>query len=43
VDRESFEHKLPAMAEAAIASGSPQNNPIVPSAAEIIELYRRVW
>jgi alcohol dehydrogenase class IV len=43
VDREALEHKLPAMAEAAIASGSPQNNPIVPSAAEIIELYRRVW
>jgi alcohol dehydrogenase len=42
-DREVFEQKLPAMAEAALASGSPQNNPIVPSAAEIIELYRNVW
>jgi alcohol dehydrogenase class IV len=38
-----FESKLPAMAEAALASGSPQNNPIVPTAEEIIELYRRVW
>jgi alcohol dehydrogenase class IV len=42
-DREVFEQKLPAMAEAALASGSPQNNPIVPSAAEMIELYRNVW
>ena len=42
-DREVFEEKLPAMAEAALASGSPQNNPLVPTAAEIIELYRRVW
>jgi alcohol dehydrogenase class IV len=38
-----FEQKLPAMADAALASGSPQNNPVVPSAAEIIELYRKVW
>jgi alcohol dehydrogenase class IV len=43
VDRDGFEQKLPGMAEAALASGSPQNNPLVPSAAEIIELYRRVW
>jgi alcohol dehydrogenase class IV len=42
-DRAEFEQKLPAMAEAALASGSPQNNPLVPSADEIIELYRRVW
>jgi alcohol dehydrogenase class IV len=43
VNREEFEKKLPVMAEAALASGSPQNNPVVPSVAEIIELYRRVW
>jgi alcohol dehydrogenase class IV len=42
-DRSVFEEKLPAMAEAALASGSPQNNPVVPTAAEIIELYRKVW
>ena len=42
-DRKVFEEKRPAMAEAALASGSPQNNPIIPSAAEIIELYGRVW
>ncbi|MBI2946538.1 MAG: iron-containing alcohol dehydrogenase [Verrucomicrobia bacterium] len=38
-----FEQKLTAMAEAALASGSPQNNPVVPSAGEIVELYRKVW
>ncbi|MBM3840204.1 MAG: iron-containing alcohol dehydrogenase [Verrucomicrobia bacterium] len=41
--QEAFDQKLPAMAEAALASGSPQNNPIMPSVAEIIELYRKVW
>jgi len=38
-----FESKLAAMAEAALASGSPQNNPVVPTAEEIVELYRKVW
>jgi len=43
VDRVAFEQKLPAMADAALASGSPQNNPVVPTADEIIELYRQAW
>jgi alcohol dehydrogenase class IV len=38
-----FEQKLSVMAEAALASGSPQNNPVVPSADEIVALYRKVW
>jgi alcohol dehydrogenase class IV len=42
-DQGSFEQKLPAMAEAALASGSPQNNPVVPSKDEVVELYRRIW
>ncbi|MBI3880125.1 MAG: iron-containing alcohol dehydrogenase [Verrucomicrobia bacterium] len=42
-DATVFGQKLPAMAEAALASGSPQNNPVVPSADEIIDLYRKVW
>lgn len=42
-DPTTFESKLPAMAEAALASGSPQNNPVVPSAEEIVGLYRKVW
>lgn len=43
VEIEDFDRKLPAMAAAALASGSPQNNPVVPDADEIIALYRRVW
>ncbi|MBI5394567.1 MAG: iron-containing alcohol dehydrogenase [Verrucomicrobia bacterium] len=43
VDQTVFEQKLPAMAEAALASGSPQNNPALPSTDEIVALYRRVW
>ena len=42
-DQKEFEQRLPAMAAAALASGSPQNNPIVPSTAEIMELYRKAW
>lgn len=43
MDPVAFEQKLPAMADAALASGSPQNNPVVPTADEIIELYRQAW
>lgn len=42
-DRTVFESHLQKMAEDALASGSPQNNPVVPSAQEIIELYRQAW
>jgi alcohol dehydrogenase class IV len=31
------------MAAQALASGSPANNPRVPTSDEIIELYRRVY
>jgi len=31
------------MAEQALASGSPQNNPRIPSAAEIVQLYQQIW
>ena len=34
---------LQLMAEQALASGSPQNNPRVPTASEIIALYREIW
>lgn len=43
VDHHTFESKLTSMAEAALASGSPQNNPVVPNAEEIVALYRKVW
>jgi alcohol dehydrogenase class IV len=35
--------KIPLMAEQALASGSPQNNPRVPSKEETEELYRACW
>lgn len=35
--------KMELMAEQALASGSPNNNPRVPTAAEIVALYREVW
>ena len=31
------------MADQALASGSPANNPRVPDKAEIISLYNAVW
>jgi alcohol dehydrogenase class IV len=42
-DRAAFEAALPKMANDALASGSPGNNPVVPTAEEIIELYRQAW
>ncbi|MDB5373169.1 MAG: alcohol dehydrogenase [Belnapia sp.] len=38
-----WEGLLPLMAQQALASGSPANNPRVPSEAEIIDLYRRAY
>ncbi|HEX4230105.1 MAG TPA: iron-containing alcohol dehydrogenase [Bryobacteraceae bacterium] len=43
VDRTAFESHLRKMADDALASGSPENNPVVPAADEIIELYRQAW
>ncbi len=34
---------IPVMAAQALASGSPQNNPRIPTADEIAQLYRQVW
>jgi alcohol dehydrogenase class IV len=38
-----WEGLLPLMAQQALASGSPANNPRVPTEAEIIDLYRRAY
>lgn len=43
VTREAFDREVEKMASDAIASGSPANNPRVPSKEEIIELYRNAW
>ena len=43
IDRIRYDELLPTMAAQALASGSPQNNPRVPTRDEIVELYRRVY
>ena len=43
IDAARWDALLPLMAEQALASGSPNNNPRVPDAAEIVALYRAVW
>lgn len=42
-DRERFEALIPKMAIDAIASGSPANNPVVPEAEDIANIYRAAW
>jgi alcohol dehydrogenase class IV len=34
---------IPTMAQQALASGSPKNNPRVPTGEQIEEIYRQVW
>jgi alcohol dehydrogenase class IV len=43
IGQERWEGLLPRMAEQALASGSPANNPRVPDAAQIVTLYREVY
>lgn len=43
IDPIRYDEVLPVMVEQAMASGSPANNPRVPSKAELAELYRRAW
>ena len=43
INETAWTDKMALMAEQALASGSPANNPRVPTAAEIVSLYREVW
>jgi alcohol dehydrogenase class IV len=43
MNEEKFFRSLEKMAGDALASGSPQNNPVVPTAGQIVELYRAAW
>lgn len=43
IDREAFFALMPTMAEQALQSGSPGNNPRVPSIDQMIEIYRSLW
>jgi alcohol dehydrogenase class IV len=43
IPEERYMEVIPTMTAQALASGSPQNNPRIPSAAEIEQLYREIW
>jgi alcohol dehydrogenase class IV len=43
IDRARFCELIPMMAEQALASGSPGNNPRVPTAQQIAALYEQLW
>jgi alcohol dehydrogenase class IV len=43
IDARRYEELMPVMASQALASGSPGNNPRVPTQDEIIALYKRVY
>ena len=43
LDEATYRRLLPEMARQALASGTPLNNPRVPSEAEIIALYETAW
>src|ERR1700733_7963889 len=43
IDEAAWTGKMALMAEQALASGSPANNPRVPDKVEIMALYREVW
>ena len=43
VDKKQYDELLALMAKQALASGSPNNNPIIPIQDEIITLYKKIW
>ena len=43
VKKETFFQSIDTMSTQAIASGSPNNNPIVPNHDELVSLYKKLW
>ena len=43
IDRRAWEESIPTMVQQALASGSPANNPRVPTPQEIERLYHEIW
>lgn len=43
IERERFFELMPTMAQQALASGSPGNNPRVPTVEQMVELYSSLW
>ena len=42
-DKTLFDEVVQTMAEQALASGSPGNNPRVPTIDEMVAMYQRLW
>jgi alcohol dehydrogenase class IV len=43
ISEERYFSLIPTMARQALASGSPQNNPRIPTQDEIEDIYRKIW
>jgi alcohol dehydrogenase class IV len=43
IREERYFSLIPTMAKQALASGSPQNNPRIPTSEEIEKIYRQIW
>jgi alcohol dehydrogenase class IV len=43
IDEKAWFDSMPVMAEQALDSGSPANNPRIPDVNQIVDLYERVW
>jgi alcohol dehydrogenase class IV len=43
IARNDWFDSLERMADQALASGSPANNPRVPVAQDIVQIYQRIW
>ncbi|MDA3921001.1 MAG: iron-containing alcohol dehydrogenase [Salinisphaera sp.] len=43
IDKDRYFEVIATMADQALASGSPGNNPRVPDKAELIQLYEQIW
>ena len=43
VERSRFDSSVEKMAADALASGSPERNPVVPTAEQIVDLYKEAW
>ena len=43
VNLTTFDEKVQKMANDSLASGSPNNNPVIPTAEQIVDLYHRAW
>jgi alcohol dehydrogenase class IV len=43
VDLTTFDEKVLKMAHDGLASGSPNNNPVIPTVEQIVDLYHKAW